>query len=59
MSEYFVAVRWLDAVDEAHAYDEIGFFGNQNTVCRPETGKWRHTVDVLKQRFSKWNDEAK
>jgi hypothetical protein len=28
-----------------------GFFGNQNTVARPKSSKWRHTVERLKQRF--------
>jgi hypothetical protein len=30
---------------------EIGLFGNQNTVCKPTTPKWRSTVDRLKQKF--------
>lgn len=27
-------------------------FGNQNTVCKPVTPKWRSTVDRLKQIFA-------
>jgi len=27
-------------------------FGNQNTVCKPTTPKWRTTVERLKER---WN----
>ena len=56
MAEYFVRVQWLEAVPEANAFREIGLFGNQNTVCRPTTPKWRNTVERLKQRFSKWDE---
>jgi hypothetical protein len=54
--EYFVRVRWLDTLPESDAYDEIGFFGNQNSVCRPETPKWRYTVERLKTKFLKWDE---
>jgi len=54
-AEYAVRVEWLDTVDAAHAFDEIGLFGNQNTVCQPTTPKWRHTVERLKTRFLKWD----
>ena len=30
------------------AVQEIGLFGNQNTVCKPTTPKWRSTVERLK-----------
>ncbi|MGE0361139.1 MAG: endonuclease NucS domain-containing protein [Vicinamibacterales bacterium] len=53
-SEYFVRVRWLDTVSEADAFDEVGLFGNQNTVCQPRAAKWRHTVERLKSRFPRW-----
>jgi len=33
------------------AIKEVGLFGNQNTICRPTTPKWRWTVDRLKERF--------
>lgn len=50
-SEYFVPVHW-DAVVPLHqGLNETGLFGNQNTVCRPTTPAWRHTVDRLKERF--------
>lgn len=52
--EYFVRVRWLDTVDERHAVNEIGFFGNQNTVCQPQTPKWSKTVERLKANFPHW-----
>lgn len=55
MSEYFVRVQWLDTVPESKAVNEVGLFGNQNTVCQPTTPKWRHTVERLKVHFSKWN----
>ena len=54
LAEYFVRVRWLDSVSENKAVNEVGLFGNQNTVCQPTTPKWRHTVDRLKVVFSKW-----
>ncbi len=53
---YFVRVQWLDTVPEAEAVNEVGLFGNQNTVCQPTTPKWRHTVERLKTHFSKWQD---
>jgi hypothetical protein len=33
------------------AVREIGLFGNQNTVCKPTTPKWRSTVERLKEKF--------
>ena len=53
-AEYFVRVEWLDTVAENNALNEVGLFGNQNTVCQPTTPKWRHTVDRLKTYFKKW-----
>ena len=53
-AEYFVRVRWLDSVPENNAVNEVGLFGNQNTVCQPTTPKWRHTIELLKVVFSKW-----
>jgi len=49
--EYFVPVRWLQTVPLEEAVQEIGLFGNQNTVCKPTTPKWRSTVERLKERF--------
>ena len=54
-AEHFVRVKWLDTVDSNKAFNEIGLFGNQNTVCQPTTPVWRHTVDRLKIVFLKWN----
>ena len=54
MIEAFVRVEWLDTVPENKAFNEIGLFGNQNTVCQPTTPKWRHTVERLKTYFNKW-----
>lgn len=53
-AEYFVRVDWLDTVTETKALNEVGLFGNQNTVCQPTTPKWRHTVERLKTYFPKW-----
>ena len=49
--EYFVPVHWLNSLLLDNAIKEVGFFGNQNTICRPTTPKWRWTVDRLKERF--------
>jgi len=49
--EYFVPVRWLETVPLDMALKEIGLFGNQNTVCKPTTPKWRSTVERLKKKF--------
>ncbi len=53
--EYFVAVEWADTVPITKAVNELGFFGNQNTVCAPKTPKWRHTVDRLKETFQNFD----
>jgi hypothetical protein len=57
-TEYFVPVNWLDTVPREKAVNELGLFGNQNTVCQPTTPKWRHTVERLKIHFPKWNQGA-
>lgn len=49
--EYFVPVSWLHTVPLEMAAQEIGLFGNQNTVCKPTTPKWRATVERLKEKF--------
>lgn len=53
--EYFVPVQWLQTVPLEKAVHEIGLFGNQNTVCKPTTAKWRSTVEKLKERFPDFN----
>ena len=50
--EYFVPVKWLQVVSLESAIHEVGMFGNQNSVCRPRTQGWRHTVDRLKVLFA-------
>lgn len=55
MAEYFVPVRWLDTVPLNRAVNEVGLFGNQNTVCAPKTTKWRHTIERLKMAFPGWS----
>ena len=57
-AEYFVRVEWIDTVPENKALNEVGLFGNQNTVCQPTTPKWRHTVDRLKSYFQKWETQV-
>ncbi len=53
--EYFVPVQWLQTVTLETAVQEIGLFGNQNTVCKPTAPKWRFTVERLKERFPEFN----
>lgn len=53
--EYFVPVKWLQTAPLEGAVQEIGLFGNQNTVCKPTAPKWRTTVDRLKMRFSNFD----
>ncbi len=50
-ADYLVRVDWLKTVDLTEAIREKGFFGNQNSVARPRTPKWDHTVERLKKRF--------
>ena len=49
--EVFVPLEWIQTRPISKAFSEVGFFGNQNTVCRPRTSKWNHTVDRLKHLF--------
>ena len=49
MAEYVVQVDWIKTVPESQAVKEIGFFGNQNSVCRPRDQKWAYTVERLKK----------
>jgi hypothetical protein len=53
--EYFVPIKWLATKSLAQAVQEIGLFGNQNTICKPTTPKWRTTVERLKPRFAGWD----
>lgn len=46
-ADYFVPVVWLHSVSETNAVNEVGLFGNQNSVARPRTPKWEHTVKRL------------
>lgn len=50
-AEYFVPVEWDITVPREKAVQEVGMFGNQNTVCKPVTPKWRTTVERLKEVF--------
>lgn len=50
-SERLVRVEWLKTVQLDNAIKEKGLFGNQNSVCKPKTKKWRYTVERLKARF--------
>lgn len=48
-ADYFVPVRWLHTLDENNAVNEVGLFGNQNSVARPRAAKWEFTVKRLKE----------
>lgn len=52
--EYFVPIHWLQTKPASQAVQEVGMFGNQNTICKPTTPKWRTTVEKLKARFPAW-----
>jgi hypothetical protein len=54
-SEYFVPIEWLQTLALEQAIQEIGMFGNQNTVCRPTTPKWRQTVERLKLKLTQFD----
>lgn len=51
-AEYVVQVHWIKTVRKSEAVKELGFFGNQNTVCRPQAEKWNFTVERLKKLWS-------
>ena len=50
-AEYLVGVDWIKTVGKDEAIREKGFFGNQNSACKPTAASWEHTVTRLKQRF--------
>jgi hypothetical protein len=49
---WFVPVRWVATVPLHQAIREVGFFGNQNSVAKPKSDKWEHTVSTLKEKFN-------
>jgi hypothetical protein len=57
--EYFVPVQWLQTVPLEKAVQEIGMFGNQNSVCKPTTPGWRSTVERLKKKFPNFDSAVK
>lgn len=50
-AEYVVKVQWIKTVPTSEAVKELGFFGNQNSVCRPTADRWSFTVDRLKKSW--------
>ena len=50
--EFLVKVEWIHLLDKNKAVSEVGFFGNQNTVCQPKSEKWEFTIERLKNL---WN----
>ncbi|MGZ8188684.1 MAG: hypothetical protein ACXWTN_07985 [Methylosarcina sp.] len=57
LCEYFVPIKWIQTVPLEKAVQEIGLFGNQNTVCKPTTPKWRSTVERLKEKFPDFDND--
>ena len=53
--EYFVPVEWLDTKSIEQAVQEVGMFGNQNTICKPTSQKWRATIERLKGKFPNYD----
>ncbi|WP_286762962.1 MULTISPECIES: endonuclease NucS domain-containing protein [Rhodopirellula] len=49
--EHYVKVRWVETTSLNDAVKERGLFGNQNTVARPKSAKWAHTIERLRKRF--------
>lgn len=47
-AEYIVKVEWIKTVSLASARKEVGFFGNQNSACKPINDKWTFTIDRLR-----------
>jgi hypothetical protein len=56
-SEHFVSVKRLESCGEQEAVSEVGFFGNQNTMCRSTAPRWHHTIEMLKRYFGNWSVE--
>jgi hypothetical protein len=54
--EYFVPVKWLQTVPVERGVNEIGLFGQQNTVCKTTTPKWRFAIERRKQHFPHFAD---
>lgn len=57
-AEYFVPIEWHDTRTINEAFHESGLFGQQNSVCKPRTTKWRYTVERLKDIFTNWKKET-
>ncbi len=50
-AEFIIKVNWIKTVDTKKAIKEAGFFGNQNTACRPANDKWIFTIERLKKAW--------
>ncbi len=57
-AEYVAGVEWIRKVDITEAKTEVGFFANQNTVAKPRSHKWIHTVERLRILFQ-YDEEHK
>jgi len=50
-AEYFVRVKWIKSFPLDQAVKQLGFFGNQNSACKPKVSDWIFTVDTLKKKW--------
>ncbi|MBT3363118.1 MAG: DUF91 domain-containing protein [Chloroflexi bacterium] len=50
-SEYFVRVQWIHSFPIEQRVSKVGFFGNQNSVCKPRSSKWLFTINALKKMW--------
>jgi len=50
-AEYFVRVEWIKTYPITQAVKQMGFFGNQNSVCKPKVSAWIFTIDTLKKKW--------
>lgn len=51
-AEYLVGVKWIKTVPLEQAHREKGFFGNQNSACKPKAKSWDYTIERLKKHFN-------
>lgn len=50
-AEYIVKIKWIKTVSKDNSFKEVGLFGNQNSVCKPKTKRWVHTIERLKESW--------
>ncbi|HXD85538.1 MAG TPA: phospholipase D-like domain-containing protein [Urbifossiella sp.] len=57
MCEYFVAVEWLDRIEDIGERLCYGsqYFSSRSTVCQPRDRRWPRTLRCLQERFPNYN----